>query len=86
MIRTQASQPPDQNSTPPVNQQVELERFRAEKDRFFTSHLQSPLTPEQKQHFAGLRYFPDNPALRLTVTKVSIYSLQSKGCMTASQI
>lgn len=46
---------------------TELESFRAEKDRFFAAHPQSPLTPEQKQHFRGLRYFPENPALRLNV-------------------
>jgi len=43
---------------------TELEAFRAEKDRFFASHPQSPLTPEQKRNFRGLDYFPENPALR----------------------
>lgn len=43
---------------------TELESFRAEKDRFFASHPQSPLTPEQRRHFNGLEYFPENPALR----------------------
>ena len=47
---------------------TELERFRAEKDRFFASHPQSPLTPEQKRNFEGLNYFPENPDLRLEVT------------------
>jgi hypothetical protein len=47
---------------------TELEAFRAEKDRFFAAHPQSPLTPEQKRRFTGLSYFPENPALRLEVT------------------
>jgi uncharacterized protein len=46
----------------------ELETFRAEKDRFFATGRQSPLTSEQKKDFKGLNYFPENPALRLEVT------------------
>lgn len=46
---------------------TELETFRAEKDEFFASHPQSPLTAEQKKTFNGLSYFPENPALRLKV-------------------
>ena len=44
---------------------TELEHFRAQKDAFFKTHPQSPLTPEQQATFAGLRYFPENPELRL---------------------
>ena len=44
-----------------------LEAFRKAKDRFFASHPQSPLAPEQQAEFAGLRYFPENPALRLVL-------------------
>lgn len=46
---------------------TDLETFRAQKDEFFASHPQSPLTPEQKKNFEGLDYFPENPALRLEV-------------------
>jgi uncharacterized protein (DUF1684 family) len=46
---------------------TELEHFHAQKDAFFKSHPQSPLTAEQQAAFAGLRYFPENPALRLIV-------------------
>ena len=46
---------------------TELEAFRAEKNGFFGSHLQSPLTREQKMKFQGLNYFPENAALRLEV-------------------
>jgi uncharacterized protein (DUF1684 family) len=47
--------------------QSELEQFRAEKDRFYKTNRQSPLTPQQKRAFQGLSYFPENPALRLEV-------------------
>lgn len=40
---------------------------RAEKDQFFKQSEQSPLTPEQQDRFAGLRYYPPNPALDLIV-------------------
>src|SRR5215216_4339782 len=46
---------------------TELEQFRAQKDTFFKTHPQSPLLPEQQNTFEGLRYFPENPALRLVV-------------------
>ena len=46
---------------------TELEEFRAEKDDFFGSHPQSPLTPEQKRNFNGLNYFPEDESLRLDV-------------------
>jgi uncharacterized protein len=45
----------------------DLADFRAEKDDFFKSHYQSPLTREQKQGFKGLKYFPENDDLRLDV-------------------
>ncbi|NWF63749.1 MAG: DUF1684 domain-containing protein [Chloroflexi bacterium] len=45
----------------------ELEAIRAEKDEFFGSHPHSPLTREQKKLFTGLKYFPENAALRLEV-------------------
>ena len=47
---------------------TELEKFRAEKDDFFASHPQSPLTAAQKRTFDGLRYFDENPALRFEAT------------------
>lgn len=46
---------------------TDLTDFRAEKDDFFGKHLQSPLTAAQKRTFSGLRYFDENPALRLEV-------------------
>ena len=44
---------------------TELETFRTEKDQFFRTDPQSPLTSEQKRDFHGLNYFPENPVLRL---------------------
>ena len=44
---------------------TDLERFRREKDRFFAADLHSQLTPEQQKTFHGLKYFPENPALRV---------------------
>jgi len=44
-----------------------LTQFRQSKDQFFKRHPQSPLTPEQRKQFKGLNYFPENPALELTV-------------------
>ena len=43
----------------------DLERFRTEKDEFFRTGNQSPLTPDQQRTFGGLQYYPENPALRL---------------------
>lgn len=40
-----------------------LARFRQEKDRFFREHPHSPLSPEQRSRFTGLRYYPENPDL-----------------------
>ncbi|HVM70244.1 MAG TPA: DUF1684 domain-containing protein [Anaerolineales bacterium] len=52
-----------------------LQEFRAEKDEFFAHHPQSPLTHAQKHVFEGLKYFPENPTLRLEVS-VDVFSRQ----------
>lgn len=38
---------------------------RRQKDEFFRSHPQSPLTPEQQAQFTGLAYYDPDPALDL---------------------
>jgi uncharacterized protein (DUF1684 family) len=43
----------------------DLLRYRTDKDEFFRSGNQSPLTADQKRSFHGLNYFPENPALLL---------------------
>ena len=44
-----------------------LDQFRAQKDDFFLHDWQSPLTSDQRTGFIGLKYYPENPALRLTI-------------------
>jgi hypothetical protein len=44
---------------------TELDTLRLEKDAFFASDPQSPLTLEQKRTFVRLTYFPENTDLRL---------------------
>jgi uncharacterized protein (DUF1684 family) len=44
-----------------------LARFRAAKDELFRSHPQSPLAPEARAGFAGLRYWPYRADLRFEV-------------------
>lgn len=46
---------------------TELDDFRADKDAFFKTHPQSPLTPAQQRGFKGLSYFAENPALRFEI-------------------
>lgn len=45
----------------------QLEQFRQEKDEFFRHSHHSPLLPEQQTEFDGLKYFPEDPDLRLEV-------------------
>jgi uncharacterized protein (DUF1684 family) len=40
-------------------------QWRAERDRLFATHVESPLEPEQRDRFDALRYFAYDPALRL---------------------
>jgi uncharacterized protein (DUF1684 family) len=56
-----------------------LESFRHEKDDFFRHDPHSPLTAEQRQSFAGLRYFPENPDLDL---KLEIAEFSEKETVT----
>lgn len=43
-------------------------RWCAVRDHLFRHHPQSPIEPERRSSFAGLRYYPYQPSLRLTVT------------------
>ncbi len=49
-----------------------LEDFRHQKDMFFELDGQSPLTPDQRRNFAGLKYYPENSVLRL-ITAIEEY-------------
>ncbi|TME78191.1 MAG: DUF1684 domain-containing protein [Chloroflexi bacterium] len=42
-----------------------LRRFRQGRDELFRSHPQSPLTPQARQRFSGLRYFDADPEVKL---------------------
>jgi uncharacterized protein (DUF1684 family) len=44
-----------------------LAGYRDRRDSFFREHENSPLTDEQKASFEGLRYYPENPDLSLTL-------------------
>ena len=46
----------------------EIQQFRAEKDNYFAHHPQSPLSPEQKTKFKGLKYFPESDELRFELS------------------
>jgi uncharacterized protein (DUF1684 family) len=45
----------------------DLQNFRQRKDEFFLHDPYSPLTPQQKASFAGLKYFSENESLNLMV-------------------
>ena len=42
-----------------------LRWFRAEKDRLFVSHPQSPIPSTERESFAGLKYWPHDPSMRV---------------------
>lgn len=42
----------------------EVEQERNQKNFFFSSHFQSPIPFEDRQHFKGLDYYPPDPAYR----------------------
>jgi uncharacterized protein (DUF1684 family) len=46
---------------------LDLAAFRRRKDEFFGADSHSPLSPEQREVFTGLSYYPENPALRFEI-------------------
>jgi uncharacterized protein (DUF1684 family) len=44
------------------------ERFRRGRDDLFKAHPQSPIEPEERAAFSGLRYFEHDPAYRVQAT------------------
>ena len=44
-----------------------LARFREEKDEYFRTSIDSPLSPGEASSFGGLRYFEADPSLRFEV-------------------
>ncbi len=53
------------SATRPAAADAALLQARRERDQAFKSSDQSPLPAEERNHFQGLNYFPENPALRL---------------------
>jgi hypothetical protein len=47
---------------------TQLRENRAEKDRFFGEHPQSPIPPNERDEFEGLDYFPPDPEYRVEAT------------------
>lgn len=47
---------------------MDLAAFRHRKDELFRVSADSPLTPDQRERFAGLRYYAEDPSLRFEVT------------------
>ena len=42
-------------------QEKKVMEWRKERDKFFKTHQRSPLTPDEKKHFKGLKYYPFDP-------------------------
>jgi uncharacterized protein len=49
----------------------QLEAFRKQKDKFFAESPDSPILPEDKEHFAGLNYYPVDLSYRVHATLVT---------------
>jgi uncharacterized protein (DUF1684 family) len=47
-----------------LSQVERCQGFRRERDLLFANHPQSPLSPEDRAEFTGLRYYPYDPAWR----------------------
>ena len=52
---------------PPEVAVSQLDEFRREKDAYFRLSPDSPLAPDQKRSFEGLRYFDEDPALTFEI-------------------
>ena len=51
----------------------ELDDYRKQKDDFFQHDWQSPLEANQRTDFQGLKYYPENPTLRI-ITPLEVYA------------
>ena len=63
---------------------TELEERRAQKDEFFRTSPESPLTDEQKAAFTGLRYYPENAAYVFIVEPEPFDEVKNMGLQTSS--
>jgi uncharacterized protein (DUF1684 family) len=62
--RTVAALYADVRATAGLDPDGALARFRAGRDRLFREHPDSPLPPDRRTGFAGIPYWPRDPALR----------------------
>jgi uncharacterized protein (DUF1684 family) len=60
------------DSEPVEDWETRLRGNRAEKDRFFAEHRQSPIPPEEREAFDGLSYFDPAPEYRVEAS-VGVY-------------
>jgi len=60
-----------------------LDEFRRQKDDFFKHDLHSPLMPEQRKEFGGLKYYPENTAMRI-ITKIEEHTEKQPVTMITS--
>jgi uncharacterized protein len=53
----------EEGSTPSIGdlEEKRVLEWRKERDKFFRTHERSPLTPQGKKAFEGLKYYPFNP-------------------------
>jgi hypothetical protein len=58
----------------PLDYPEAIEAFRAEKDAFFKSAHGSPIPVAERESFAGLPYYPVDPALRFEGLTVAPYA------------
>jgi len=65
---TDPADPLDPDAIDPEAYAAELCENRAEKDRFFADHPQSPIPPEERDAFDGLDYFDPDPERRVPAT------------------
>lgn len=47
-------------------QEQRVLKWRKERDAFFKNHQRSPLLPQDKRHFKGLKYYPFDPQYALS--------------------
>lgn len=69
---------PDQTQRPAI-----LE-YRRRKDDFFRTHRQSPIPPEARAAFEGLRYYPDDPEMAFNLPLEPDPELQEVVMQTSS--
>jgi uncharacterized protein (DUF1684 family) len=60
-------------SDTPEGWAAQLRQKRAEKNRFFAEHRQSPIPPDERDAFDGLSYFDPDPEYRVEAT-VSVHA------------